>query len=87
MRKPSHIINLFDKPKNIIKRKQELTESEIKIYYDYLDGIDNLSSKSSLEVEKFTQGELAIQALKSIIISLGDKIPSLIQQGKNRIKT
>ena len=86
MRKPSHIINLLDQPKNIIKRKQELTESEIKIYYDYLNGIDNLSSKSSLEVEKFTQGELAIQALKSIIISLGDKIPSLIQQGKNRIK-
>ena len=64
MRKPSHIINLLDQPKNIIKRKQELTESQIKIYYDYLNGIDNLSSKSSLEVEKFTQGELAIQALK-----------------------
>ena len=87
MRKPSHFINLLDKPKNIIKRKQELTESEIKSYYKYLGGIDNLNSKSSFQIEKFTQGELAIEALKSIIISLGDKIPSLIQQGKNRTKT
>ena len=87
MRKPSHFINLLDKPKNIIKRKQELTESEIKSYYKYLGGINNLNSKNSLQIEKFTQGELAIEALKSIIISLGDKIPSLIQQGKNRIKT
>ena len=68
--------------KNIIKRKQELTESEIKSYYKYLGGIENFNSKSSFQIEKFTQGELAIEALKSIIISLGDKIPSLIQQGK-----
>ena len=73
-----HVINLLDEPKNIIKRKQELTESEIKSYYKYLGGIENFNSKSSFQIEKFTQGELAIEALKSIIISLGDKIPSLI---------
>ncbi len=84
MRKPSVLIIPKDTPRNIRKRKQELSEKEIERYYHDASRYwrKRRINAYEIDVQKFSQQELAVEALKLIFRSMEENLVDFLQAGK-----